>query len=311
MSAVLNRDAVAGYQRWEPPQVGSAAAPAPSPAPAEPANHPTVSNLEALERQAREEGHAAGLAQGLAEARAQGRERVARLDSICAQAARPLEALDAAVEQELAQLALLVARRVIAQELAARPELIVQAVRQAVAALPAATRELRVRLHPDDLALMRELEAAETHWQLVADPALKRGGCLLESEHSRLDAQLEPRLDRTTGPPPPARAGRAHAHCRRPPAPRGRPDARGRRLRSGARCALPGGHRRRQPARYRGRRLRGRTPAADARRRDARRVAERPRSSACPCRRPAGRRQPARPRGRRRWRAAGWRGAAG
>lgn len=194
MSAVLNRDAVAGYQRWEPPQVGSAAAPAPSPAPAEPANHPTVSNLEALERQAREEGHAAGLAQGLAEARAQGRERVARLESICKQAARPLEPLDAGVEQELAQLALLVARRVIAHELATRPELIVQAVRQAVAALPSATRDVRVRLHPDDLALMRELEAAETHWQLVADPALKRGGCLLESEHSRLDAQLETRL---------------------------------------------------------------------------------------------------------------------
>jgi len=190
MSSVLNRDAVAGYQRWEPPQVGSV----PAPAPAEPANHPTVSDLEALERQAREEGHAAGLAQGLAEARAQGRERVARLESICAQAALPLESLDAAVEQELAQLAMLVARRVIAQELATHPELIVQAVRQAASALPAATRELRVRLHPDDLALMRELEAAETHWQLVADPALKRGDCLLESERSRLDARVETRL---------------------------------------------------------------------------------------------------------------------
>jgi len=190
MSAVLNRDAVAGYQRWEPPQVGGA----PAPAPAEAPNHPTVSDLEDLERQAREEGHAAGLAQGLAEARAQGRERVARLEAICAQAARPLDGLDAAVEQELAQLALLVARRVIAQELATRPDLIVQAVRQAAAALPAATRELRVRLHPEDLSLMRELEAAETHWQLVADPALKRGDCLLESERSRLDARLETRL---------------------------------------------------------------------------------------------------------------------
>lgn len=190
MSAVLTREAGAGYQRWEPPQVGAA----PAPAPAEAPNHPTVSDLEALEHQAREEGHAAGLAQGLAEARAQGREQLARLASICEQAARPLEALDAAVEQELAQLAMLVARRVIAQELAARPELIAQAVRQAAAALPAATRELRVRLHPDDLALMRELEATETHWQLVADPALKRGDCLLESERSRLDARVETRL---------------------------------------------------------------------------------------------------------------------
>jgi flagellar assembly protein FliH len=190
MTAVLNRAAAGGYQRWEPPQVGDATAPGP----AEPASHPTVSDLEALERQAREEGYAAGHAQGLTEARAQGRERLARLDSLCTQAARPLDALDAAVEQELAQLALLVARRVIAHELATHPERIVQAVRQAAAALPAATRELRVRLHPDDLALLRELDAAEPHWQLVSDPALKRGDCLLESERSRLDARVETRL---------------------------------------------------------------------------------------------------------------------
>jgi len=192
MSAVLARDAVAGYQRWEPPQMGEAAAPAP--APAEQPAHPTVSDLEALERQAREEGYAAGHAKGLAEAQAQGRERIARLDSICTQAARPLAALDAAVEQELARLALVVARRVIAHELATRPELIIEAVRQAAAALPAASRELRVRLHPDDLALLRELEAAEPHWQLLADPALKRGDCLLENDRSRLDARLETRL---------------------------------------------------------------------------------------------------------------------
>jgi flagellar assembly protein FliH len=191
MSAVLNRDAAGGYQRWEPPQVGDAPQPA---APAEAASHPTVSDLEALERQARDEGYAAGHAQGLAEARAQGRERVARLEAICTQAARPLDALDAAVEQELAQLALLVARRVIAHELATRPELIVQAVRQAAAALPAATRELKVRLHPDDLALLRELDAAEPHWQLVADATLARGDCLLQSERSRLDARVETRL---------------------------------------------------------------------------------------------------------------------
>lgn len=190
MSAVLNRDATAGYQRWEPPQVGHAQ----TAGPAEAAAHPTVSELEALQRQAREEGYAAGHAKGLADAQAQGRERVARLESICTQAARPLDALDAAVEQELAQLALLVARRVIAHELATRPELIVQAVRQAATALPAATRELRVRLHPDDLALLRELDAAEPHWQLLADPTLKRGDCVLESERSRLDARLETRL---------------------------------------------------------------------------------------------------------------------
>lgn len=190
MSAVLNRDAVAGYQRWEPPQMGQA----PAPSPAEPPAHPTVSDLEALERQAREEGHAAGFAQGLAEARAQGHDQAARLESICTQAARPLDGLDVAVEEELAQLAMLVARRVIAHELALRPELIARAVRQAAAALPVAARELRVHLHPEDLGLLRELDVAESNWQLVADPALARGDCVLENERSRLDARVETRL---------------------------------------------------------------------------------------------------------------------
>jgi flagellar assembly protein FliH len=190
MGAVLSRDAGAGYQRWEPPQVGDGASPAPTKAP----EHPTVSDLETLAHQAHEEGFAAGQAQGLAEVREQNRTRLARLDAICTQAARPLAELDVAVEDELAQLAVTIARRVIAHELSIRPELIAQAVRQAAAALPAAERELRVHLHPDDLALLRELDAAETHWQLIADPALARGGCHLENGCSRLDASVQARL---------------------------------------------------------------------------------------------------------------------
>jgi flagellar assembly protein FliH len=71
---------------------------------------------------------------------------------------------------------------------------VAQAVREAAVALPSAERDLRVRLHPDDVTLMRELDAVETHWQLLPDPALDRGDCLLESGRSRLDARVETRL---------------------------------------------------------------------------------------------------------------------
>jgi flagellar assembly protein FliH len=83
---------------------------------------------------------------------------------------------------------------VITRELHLSPELIARAVREAAAALPAATRELRVHVHPADLALLHELGAAESHWQLLADPSLARGDCQLESERSRLDARVETRL---------------------------------------------------------------------------------------------------------------------
>lgn len=190
--SVLSRDGASGFQRWEPPQVGAPVTPAA--AKPEAAPRPTVFELEALEKQARDEGYAAGRAEGLASARQETDARLARLQALYASAAQPLAVLDEDTEQELARLALVVARRVVAHELRTTPELVVHAIRQAAAALPSATRELRVRLHPADLALLRELDAAETHWHLVADPVLARGDCRLESEKSRLDARVETRL---------------------------------------------------------------------------------------------------------------------
>jgi len=187
------REAWHDVARWEPPLVGAPVATQPRDEAPHP-GIPTVAELEAIERAAREEGHAAGLAEGRAAARRELERSLARFESLLEAAARPLQALDEATERELARLAVTVARRVVAHELRSDPALVREAVRQAVTALPAATRALRVHLHPDDLALLRELDVAEAHWELLPDPALTRGGCRLESESSRLDAQLETRL---------------------------------------------------------------------------------------------------------------------
>ncbi|MGH8157243.1 MAG: FliH/SctL family protein [Rhodanobacter sp.] len=183
--------AVSDVQRWELPNVGTEQSAAKI---VNEIAQPTVRELEAIEQQAREEGYTAGLAEGQAAAQQQLRERVARLDALCDAAARPLEAFDEQTEQELARLATVIARRVIAHELQLSPGVIAQVVRQAATALPAATRELRVYVHPDDLLLLRELGTTESHWQLLADPVLVRGDCRLESERSRLDARTEARL---------------------------------------------------------------------------------------------------------------------
>lgn len=192
MSAVMNRDDWKAFERWLPPEVGETAAP--EPAPVETVQQPTVRDLEALEEQAREEGYAAGHAQGMAEARDVLQERMQRLDALLESAARPLRSMDELVELELARLAMTVARQVLAHELRTAPDLVVEAVRQAALALPSATGNLSVRLHPDDLALLRSLDMVESHWQLLPDNSLQRGDCLLESERSRLDARVETRL---------------------------------------------------------------------------------------------------------------------
>ncbi|MFK2878579.1 flagellar assembly protein FliH [Rhodanobacter hydrolyticus] len=185
-------DASAEFRRWEMPSFD--AAPEPPVVDEEVPAQPSVHDLEALEQQARDEGRLAGLAEGRAAARQELCQRVAQFDAVCVAASRPLQALDEQVVQELTRLAMVVASRVVAHELQLSPELVARAVREAANALPAATRELRVHLHPLDLALLQSMGSAENHWRLLADPELSRGDCRMESEHSRLDARVETRL---------------------------------------------------------------------------------------------------------------------
>ena len=191
MAAVFH-NAAQDFRRWELPEVGNDHPHRRATDP--PVQQPTVHELEALHQQARSEGFASGHAEGLAAGQQQVREQLARLDALCDAVARPLQSLDEQVEKELARLATVIARRVIARELQLSPDLIAQAVRQAATALPAAARELRVHVHPEDLTLLRELGAVESHWQLLPDAALSRGDCRLESERSRLDARVDVRL---------------------------------------------------------------------------------------------------------------------
>ena len=193
MPGILSRETISIYDRWEPPIVGAVPATEPDPEPAAPPG-PTIFELEEIERQAREEGYAAGLAEGRAAAKQELDERLARLDAICGAAARPLIQFDDATERELALLATVIAQRVVGRELQLDPSLIELTVRQAAAALPSATRELRVWVNPGDLDLLHQLGAAETHWRFGANPALNRGDCVLESERSRLDARVSTRL---------------------------------------------------------------------------------------------------------------------
>jgi len=190
MSVADVHEAATDFQRWEWPSMDAPAEPVAEAA----VEQPTVQDLQTIEQQAREEGRAAGLAEGLAVAEQQLRQRMAQLDALYAAAVHPLLAFDEQTGDALAQLAMVVARRVVAHELQLNPELIARAVREAANALPGATRELRIYLHPDDLALVRALDVVERDWQLLADPSLARGDCRMESERSRLDARVETRL---------------------------------------------------------------------------------------------------------------------
>jgi flagellar assembly protein FliH len=167
-------------------------------------NWRTVDELEGIERVAWEESYAEGLAAGRAAGaiEAQARtavldQQIARFEAILALLARPLSRMDTEVESQLVTLAVSIARQLLRRELKLDPSQVVAAVRETVALLPAAARDVRVRLHPDDAALVREKLAtpqAQLAWSILEDPVLARGDCRVSAEAAQIDARLESRL---------------------------------------------------------------------------------------------------------------------
>jgi flagellar assembly protein FliH len=124
-------------------------------------------------------------------------ERIKRLDAALQLLARPFQQLDVDIESELAQLALSVGKQLARRELHIEPTQVIAILRESLALLPIAAREVRVHLHPEDAATVREhltAPAADRAWTIVEDPTLSRGGCVIHSQSSRIDARLEARI---------------------------------------------------------------------------------------------------------------------
>jgi len=101
-------------------------------------------------------------------------------------------------EHELTLLAAQMAERLIGAELARRPQGVIPLVREAVA-LAAGLPQLVLRLHPDDLTLLTgpgHPRLVPSGCEVIPDPGLQRGGCVVELEGGEIDARIETRLAR-------------------------------------------------------------------------------------------------------------------
>lgn len=189
--------AAADIARWDMPTVSGSTIQGRRPG-------PTVSELEAIEKRAHDEAFAAGRDAGLKAAKAEMqplidklRAQVAGLTAIADKLARPLEELDAEVADQLARLSMSIAKQVIRRELRLDPAQIIAVMRETVALLPASIRQVRIHLHPDDAAVVRDHLAApggDRAWSIAEDPMLSRGGCLVVTETSQIDARIETRI---------------------------------------------------------------------------------------------------------------------
>jgi flagellar assembly protein FliH len=192
MSKVLRAQDLGEVATWGPPAVEADAGPGRAGG-----GTLTAGVLEDLQQEAYREAYQQGLQEGAAAGRDQLKTQVARLERLFASLTRPLADLDEAVEQQLVALAMALARQIVRRELKQDPTQIIGIVREALAQLPVAAREVRIQLHPQDAAIVREhLAPAEQEraWSLVEDPMMTRGGCQVLSATSRIDVRLETRL---------------------------------------------------------------------------------------------------------------------
>lgn len=155
-----------------------------------------------------QEGHAAGYAAGRADVDAairDHRRNAERLDSLCraleaalAQTRQREEDAIAAIEDAVVEMSVRVAESLVHREITGHGA-IVDVIRHCLEL--GGDGHAVTRVHPDDLACVREAQQADliadpSALHLVADPSVERGGCIVDVGSTRLDAQIGPSIER-------------------------------------------------------------------------------------------------------------------
>lgn len=155
---------------------------------------PSVEELQALEQAAHAEGFARGHAEGFAAGQAEVRRMIAQIEGILDGFTRPLSRLDDEVADALAELATRIAGALLGREYAADPTLLADLVREALDAVGSSSREIELRLHPDDFGVLAPHLAGLDGVRLTIDATLGRGELRLHSESVRIDGTIAARL---------------------------------------------------------------------------------------------------------------------
>jgi flagellar assembly protein FliH len=156
---------------------------------------PTANDIEQWRKQAEEEGYR----EGIQRAEQDNLLSQQRLLDLIDFFEHPLRLLNEDIENQLTQLAVTLAQQLVRRELKIEPGEIIGLIRDSVKLLPGNSRNISIKLHPDDAELVKSALSIDTSdeehsWKLVEDPMITRGGCEIKSAPSTINATLENRL---------------------------------------------------------------------------------------------------------------------
>ena len=189
MSKLLDCDAPGDCKTWQAPQFDNTSGGG---------SLVTRQQQQRLEQDAYEQGFSKGYQEGLEQAQNEINQHIHHLQSLVTTLATPLADLDKQVVDELVDLSMAVARQIIRRELKTSPGEIVAVIKEALSLLPVTATDVRLELHPEDAALVRNAllgSDGQAPWQIIEDPVLSRGGCRVSTSTSRIDATVENRIN--------------------------------------------------------------------------------------------------------------------
>ncbi|MBP6849997.1 MAG: flagellar assembly protein FliH [Rhodoferax sp.] len=162
---------------------------------------------EVVRQEAFAEGFAQGRARAMADAdqrvrvyaQSQGEEAAQRFARLIESAEEQLGASQQTLAQGVLELACALARQVLRQELSVNPNVLQPVIREALSVLSVDNKSAIVRLNPVDMEVLQE--ALQTEFSgmalaLVADTAVKPGGCVIVSSGTVVDGTLDTRWRR-------------------------------------------------------------------------------------------------------------------
>ena len=143
-----------------------------------------------LREEARQEGRESGRSEGAAE-----------LTETIAQASVRLQELEEKLTSQLTDVAIAIARKILGQELQTNPDAVIKIVRNALAEKARQRQEISLRVHPEDLAIIRENKAQllevlsrAKEISIREDVNVERYGVIIETDAGTIDAQLDSQL---------------------------------------------------------------------------------------------------------------------
>ncbi|MBW1680136.1 MAG: hypothetical protein JRF59_04855 [Deltaproteobacteria bacterium] len=155
--------------------------------------------VAAAEKEGYEKGFEQGHKDGLHLARKRLEDTIGKMIRLCEELAGLKAQIYREAERELLSLAMLAARKVLQAEVKADPDTVLRTLRACLEQLGDQSR-VRVVLNPQDLEVVQAHlprlteRSGVDRYEVVQDPAIQRGGCILETGFGRINGSLADQL---------------------------------------------------------------------------------------------------------------------